>query len=81
MQAIKSFDRLTDSPTLSVQPQHLKLVTINGNMSLAEFNRQYPSGVSLEVLALINQVERNEQLRAGQQVKRVVGEKFEKKTC
>jgi hypothetical protein len=46
-------------------------------MSLTEFNRQYPSGASLEVLALINQVERNEQLRAGQQVKRVVGEKFE----
>jgi hypothetical protein len=46
-------------------------------MSLEEFNRKYPSGVSLEVLALINQVERNAQLRAGQQVKRIVGEKFE----
>lgn len=76
-QAIKSFDRLTDSRMLSVQPQHLKLVTINRNMSLTEFNRQYPSGASLEVLALINQVESNGQLRTGQQVKRVVGEKFE----
>lgn len=76
-QAIKSFDRLTDSKMLSVQPQHLKLVTINRNMSLTEFNRQYPSEASLEVLALINQVESNEQLRAGQQVKRIVGEKFE----
>lgn len=76
-QAIKSFDRLTDSRMLSVQPRHLKLVTINRNMSLTEFNRQYPSGASLEVLALINQVEPNEQLRAGQQIKRVVGEKIE----
>jgi predicted Zn-dependent protease len=77
MQAIKSFDRLTDSRLLSVQPQHLKIVTINRNMSLTEFNRQYPSGASLEVLALINQVESDGQLRAGQQVKRVIGEKFE----
>lgn len=76
-QAIKSFDRLTDSRLLSVQPQRLKIVTINRNMSLTEFNRQYPSGAALEVLALINQVESNGQLRAGQQVKRVVGEKFE----
>lgn len=77
LQAIRSFDRLTDSRMLSVQPQRLKLVTINRNMSLAEFNRQYPSGASLDVLALINQVESNGQLRAGQQIKRVVGEKFE----
>jgi hypothetical protein len=42
-----------------------------------EFNRQDPSGAALEVLALINQVESNGQLRAGQQVKRVVGEKLE----
>ena len=77
VQAIRSFDRLTDSNLLSVQPQHLKLVTIARNLSLEEFNRQYPSGVSVEVLALINQVERNAQLSAGQQVKRVVGEKFQ----
>jgi predicted Zn-dependent protease len=76
-QAIKSFDRLTDSKMLSVQPQRLEIVTINRNMSLTEFNRHYPSGASLEVLALINQVESKGQLRAGQQVKRVVGEKFE----
>ncbi|MCL4704238.1 M48 family metalloprotease [bacterium] len=76
-QAIKSFNRLTDSKMLSVQPQRLKIVTINRNMSLTEFNRQYPSGAALEVLALINQVESNGQLRSGQQVKRVVGEKFE----
>jgi predicted Zn-dependent protease len=77
VQAIRSFDRLTDSRMLSVQPQRLELVTIARNLSLEEFNQQYPSGVSLEVLALINQVERNEQLRTGQQVKRVVGAKFE----
>jgi predicted Zn-dependent protease len=77
VQSINSFNRLTDKKILSVKPQHLKLVKINRNMSLEEFNRKYPSGVSIEVLALINQVERNAQLRAGQQVKRILGEKFE----
>lgn len=71
--AIASFDRLTDAGMLSMQPQRLKIVTIAKAMSLAEFHRQYPSGVSLEVLALVNQVEQSGQLRAGQQVKRVVG--------
>jgi predicted Zn-dependent protease len=77
VKSIHSFDRLTDSHILSVQPQRLKLVTISQDMSLEEFNRQYPSGVSLEVLGIINQVEQNEPLRAGQQVKRIIGEKFE----
>jgi len=57
--AMRSFNRLTDPQALSVQPQCPKRVTIDPNMSLEEFNRQYPSGVSLEVLALIDQVEAN----------------------
>jgi predicted Zn-dependent protease len=77
MRAIGSFDRLTDAGMLSVQPQRLTIVTIAKAMSLTEFNRQYPSGVSLQGLALINQVEQNGQLRAGQQVKRVAGAAFE----
>jgi len=77
VKSIHSFDRLTDSRILSVKPQRLKIVTLTQNISLEEFNRKYPSGVSLEVLELINQTKRNEQLRAGQQVKRIVGERFE----
>jgi predicted Zn-dependent protease len=77
MQSINSFDRLTDSRILSVQPQRLKIVTIDRSLYLEEFNRQYPSGVSLEVLALINELEPNAQLRAHQQVKRIVGERLQ----
>jgi predicted Zn-dependent protease len=77
MQSINSFNRLTDKKILAAKPQQLKLIKIKQNMSLEEFNRKYPSGVSLEALAIINQVERNAQLRAGQQVKRVEGSKFE----
>jgi predicted Zn-dependent protease len=77
VQSIRSFNRLTDSNMLSVQPQHLKIVTIDRNMSLEEFNRRFPSDISLEVLALINKVELNGQLQKGYKVKRIVGEKFE----
>jgi predicted Zn-dependent protease len=77
MQSINSFNRLTDKKILAAKPQQLKLIKIKQNMSLEEFNRKYPSGVSLEALAIIDQVERNAQLRAGQQVKRVEGSKFE----
>jgi predicted Zn-dependent protease len=77
VKSIHSFNRLTDSRILSVKPQHLKLVTITRDMSLEDFNKQYPSGISIETLEIINQTGRNEQLRTGQQVKRVIGEKFE----
>lgn len=77
MKSIQSFNRLTDSNLLSVQPQHIKIVTIDRNMSLEEFNRRYPSDISIEVLALINKVELNGQLQKGQKVKRIVGGKFE----
>jgi len=76
MQSINSFNRLTNRSILAVKPQRLTIVKINQNMSLQEFNRKYPSGVSLEVLAIINQVEPNAQLSAGQRVKRVVGKSF-----
>lgn len=73
MQAIGSFDRLTDPAMLSVQPQRLKLVTVPRAMSLEEFQRSYPSDVPLETLALINRIERTGKFLAGQQVKRVLG--------
>lgn len=75
--AIQSFDRLTDAGKLGVQPQRLEIVKVSGSMSLAEFDRRHPSGVSLEILALINQMEPGAQLRTGDLVKRVVGESFE----
>jgi hypothetical protein len=43
-------------------------------MSLEQFNRQYPSTVPLQELAIINQVEDpSSPLQAGRLVKRVVG--------
>jgi len=75
--SLASFDKLTDAKLLNVQPQRLKLVMLTRAMSFQQFYQQHPMPVSIETAALINQVELNTVLRAGQQVKQVVGEKLE----
>ncbi|MBI1804239.1 MAG: M48 family metalloprotease [Ignavibacteriae bacterium] len=75
--SIGSFDKLTDPKVLNVQPQRLKIVKIDRAMTLEQFNQRYPSAVSMDILALINEVQPGGLLKAGQEVKQVVGEKFE----
>ena len=71
--ALVSFQRLTDRIALRVQPLRLSIVTLERAMTVEAFAKQYPSQVSVEMLALINQVERGQTMRAGRLVKRVVG--------
>ncbi|HEX9109008.1 MAG TPA: M48 family metalloprotease, partial [Longimicrobiales bacterium] len=54
--AATSFAPLTDPTLLSVQPRRLRVVTTDRAMTLAEFNTRYPSTVSLDDLAIINEV-------------------------
>jgi predicted Zn-dependent protease len=68
-----SFARLTDRAALAVQPLRLEIVTVTRAMTLQEFHRQYPSQVSLDVVARLNQLRPADRLAAGQLVKRVVG--------
>ncbi|HXV86096.1 MAG TPA: hypothetical protein VD793_05325, partial [Gemmatimonadales bacterium] len=70
---LASFRRLTDAAVLGVQPLRLAIVTTDRAMTLTEFHRRFPSQVSLEVVARINQMEPTAQLRSGQLVKRVIG--------
>jgi predicted Zn-dependent protease len=70
--AITSFRRLTDPTALSVRPNRLRLVRIDRAMTLAEFDRVYPSKISGAQLALINGVDVGATLPAGMLVKRVV---------
>lgn len=77
MQAVGTFDRLTDPKALAVQPMKLRIVKIDRAMTLQEFNQKYPSSVSIDVVALINQVDPGAMLRAGQSVKQVTGTKAE----
>jgi predicted Zn-dependent protease len=71
---LESFARLTDSAALNVQPNRLTVVELPSAMTLSAFQERYPSVISLEELALINQVESAAtRIPAGTLVKRVVG--------
>jgi predicted Zn-dependent protease len=71
---IRSFSELRDPSKLNVQPARVELVKLNRDMTLEQFNAQYPSTIPIEQLAIINEVEGpSSMLPAGQMVKRVVG--------
>ena len=71
-QALGSFAQVTDSRVLTVQPNTVDIVRLSQNMTLAQFNQQYPSVVSLDELALINQLSStSETIPSGAYVKRV----------
>jgi predicted Zn-dependent protease len=74
MSFIGSFRPLTDPAALSVQPAKIQIVRVDTNMTVEQFNQRFPSNVKLEELALINGFDdKNGQLQAGQQYKRIVG--------
>ena len=71
---INSFDRLRNSAALAVKPATLELVKLPREMTLAQFNQQYPSTTGIEELAIINELEGPESvIPRGRVVKRVVG--------
>jgi len=72
--AIRSFSELRDQSKINVSPARVELVKLNRSMSLEQFNSQYPSSISVEELAIINEIEDpTAALQAGRTVKRVVG--------
>ena len=71
-QAIQSFNRLTDQVALNKQPARIKLVRLSRDMTVDDFNRQYPSVVPVVTLAIINGVGApTDVLKAGKWAKRV----------
>ena len=75
--SIRSFNVLTDERMLSVQPMRINIVTLDQPMTFEEFVSRYPSSISTETLALINQATLNDTFEKGQRLKQVVGEKFQ----
>ena len=72
---VESFAPLRDRELIDVEPRRVNVERLPRDMSLAEFQRSRPSSVSIEELALLNQVENvNAELPGGTQVKRVTGE-------
>ncbi len=73
-QTISSFDELRDQSKINVQPARVELVKAPRQMTLEQFNAQYPSTVPIEQLAIINQLEGpSAVVPAGHTLKRVVG--------
>jgi predicted Zn-dependent protease len=74
LSTIRSFSELRDPSKTNVQPARVELVKLNRQMTLEQFNAQYPSTIPIAQLAIINDVEGpSSVLPAGQTVKRVVG--------
>jgi predicted Zn-dependent protease len=71
---INSFDQLRNSAALAVQPAKLELVKLPREMTLTQFNQEYPSTTGITELAIINELEGPESvIPRGRVVKRVVG--------
>jgi predicted Zn-dependent protease len=73
-ESISSFGPLRNQAALSVKPARLEVVKVPREMTLEEFNRQYPSTIPIEELAIINELEGPAAtIPAGRPVKRVIG--------
>ncbi|HEY8258622.1 MAG TPA: M48 family metalloprotease [Gemmatimonadales bacterium] len=73
-QTAGSFSELRDAAALSVQPAKVEAVKLSKEMTLAQFNAQYPSTIPIEQLAIINEVDgADSAIPAGRTVKRVTG--------
>ena len=72
VQTIQSFGRLTDPVALARQPMRIRMVRLGKDMSVDDFNRQYPSVVPVATVAYINGVgAATDLLKAGSWARRV----------
>jgi predicted Zn-dependent protease len=73
-EVLRTFKPLTDPAMLNVQPAKVGVVRVPRDMTVKQFQSQFPSTVSVETLALINGVDGPDGvLRAGAYAKRVTG--------
>ena len=73
-QAIGSFGQLRNQAALAVTPAKVQLVKLPREMTLEQFNSQYPSSITIQELAIINELESAATvIPAGRTIKRVVG--------
>ena len=73
-QSIGSFSTLRNSAALNVQPAKVELMKLQKEMTLEQFNQQYPSSISIAELAIINELESpSTVIPVGRTIKRVVG--------
>lgn len=70
---INSFSALNDPAALNVQPAKLHLVKVPRDMSVADFNKEFPSTIPVKQVAIINGMDDNGTFKAGQTAKQVTG--------
>ena len=68
-----SFKKLTQRRYLDVEPARVEIVKLDRAMTLAEFDRRYPSSIELGKLAILNGVAEDVRLERGTSLKRIVG--------
>jgi hypothetical protein len=69
-----SFSPLTDPSAANVQPARIQLVKLTQQMTVEQFQQQYPSNLPVGEVALINGFDdKSGRMEAGQAYKRVVG--------
>jgi len=73
MSSVQSFNELKELRYINVQPQRLKLITINQSMTLTQFNNKYPSNIDMKVLSIINQSDQNSLFPTGSKLKQITG--------
>ena len=64
---------MRDPAVLAVQPRRLEVIAVPEAMSLADFDRRYPSTVDIDELARLNRLDRDRVVAPGTRLKRVVG--------
>ncbi len=70
-----SFAPLDDPKILSVQPATMHIVAVDRTTTLAEFQQKHPSSISMERLAILNELDGGSAtIAAGTLVKRVTGD-------
>jgi len=73
-QAMSSFGELRNQAAMSVKPARVELVKLPREMTLEQFNAQYPSSITINELGIINEIASpTTPIPAGQTVKRVTG--------
>jgi predicted Zn-dependent protease len=71
--ALSSFQPLTEKRYLDVEPARIAVVTVSRSMTVEAFARDTGSSTPAATLAIINELEPGESLRAGEQAKTVRG--------
>ncbi len=71
--SVESFGRLRDRRYLDVEPKRITLVRLPRAMTLRQCTQKYPSTVDLETLGIINGLQPDDTLAAGDLYKRVTG--------